>query len=173
MRTTLRSLPAIVFGVWLTSFCLAEDWSPYFGVHPQEELSLAELERQAAVRRQVQLNDAMRWRAGLPPANGVFYYPLPGNLESIYAYGPSHFFGPSVFTPWPYVPGDIWGFQHVPPSRQSIGQVQMQTGPNRWESRPVFATPLGKTPPVVAAPESGVERPPVDFIPPGRGPREY
>jgi hypothetical protein len=71
------------------------------------------------------------------------------------------------------VPGDIWGYQHIPPSRQSIGQVQMQTGPNRWESRPVYATPPREPPPPVIVPEAGFEGPPAEFIPPGRGPREF
>jgi hypothetical protein len=173
MRRTSRiiiwaSLLPILFGFP----CAAEDWTPYYGIDSGEEISAAELERRAAVRRQVQLNDALRWRAGLPPSNGVFYYPLPGDFESIYAFGPSRSFGRSVFTPWPYVPGDIWGYQHIPPSRQSIGQVETQTGPNTWESRPVYAT-APEEPATVPAPEiAAPEEPAVEALPP-RGPREF
>jgi hypothetical protein len=170
MHQTLRIAAAIVSGALLFSSGSGEEWSPYYPGEAGSEVNSAELERQAAVRRQVQLNDAMRWRAGLPPANGVFYYPFPGNLESVYGYGPSHPFGPNVFTPWPYVPGDIWGYRHVPPSRQSIGQVEIQTGPNRWESRPVYAMPPREAPAPIPAPE---DFPPAEPVPPIPGPREF
>src|SRR5207237_8435661 len=42
-----------------------------------------------------------------------------------------------------YVPGDIWGYgAYYQPARQPIGQQQSQTGPNRWESHPVYDPPL-------------------------------
>jgi hypothetical protein len=181
MRQIRGIAAAIAAGIVLGSIGKAEELGPQFA-GASDEISLAELDRRAAVERQVQLNDAMRWRAGFPPANGVFYYPLPGNLESIYGYGAAHRFGPSVFTPWPYVPGDIWGYRNVPPSRQSIGQVQVQTGPNRWESRPVYATPPREAPlsPVVrdelppAAPLLPAERiAPSELMPPDPDPREF
>src|SRR5688500_5587239 len=90
----------------------------------EESYAAAEAERQYAVRRQVQLNDLMRWRAGFPPANGVFYYPLPPSLE--YAYATGQFFGLGYGA-------DFWGYRHIPISRQPIGRVEVQTGPNRWE----------------------------------------
>jgi hypothetical protein len=167
MRYAIGMAVAIAAGLVFGPACPGEEWSPYYHADPADEVHPAELERQAAVRRQVQLNDAMRWRAGFPPANGVFYYPLLGNLESIYAFG--RYDAPPVFTPWPQAPGDIWGYQHIPPSQQPIGQVQRQTGPNRWESRPVYATPPREAPPVSApAPEL-----PFPWPPAPRGPREF
>jgi len=41
------------------------------------------------------------------------------------------------------VPGDVWGYPaYYQPARQPIGQQQTQTGPNRWESHPVYDPPL-------------------------------
>ena len=40
------------------------------------------------------------------------------------------------------MPGDIWGYTYYSPMRQPIGQHQVQTGPNRWESHPVYDPPL-------------------------------
>jgi hypothetical protein len=116
----------------------------------QEAYAAAEADRQAAVQRQVQLNDALRWRAGVPPANGVFYYPFLPSLDPFFA-------------PGPFFPGEMWGYRYIPPSRQPIGRVEIQTGPNRWESRPLYATPA----PVVSPPLPGP--PPVDA---GIGPEE-
>ena len=83
------------------------------------------------------------------------------NLDYIYSSGGGPMwggygqggYGPlSVFTPWPYVPGDIYGYgAYYPPARQPIGQTQVQTGPNRWESHPVYnppVTPYQAMPPV-------------------------
>ena len=74
------------------------------------------------------------------------------NLDFVYGYGVNPAWsgwrqgatGPlSVFEPWPYVAGDIWGYRaYYQPARQPIGQVQTQTGPNRWESHPIYNPPL-------------------------------
>jgi hypothetical protein len=74
------------------------------------------------------------------------------NLDYVYAYGGGSQWGGygqygysplSVFQPWPYVPGDIYGYPaYYPPARQPIGQTQVQTGPNRWESHPVYNPPI-------------------------------
>ncbi len=139
--------------------------------------SVGEAERLAAVRRQIHLNELMRWRNGFPSAMGVFYPALP-YLNDANAYGrsaawglPDHAWtrsGASVFTPWPYLPGDIWGERVAFHVRQSVGQAQVQTGPNRWESFPIYAPP----------PTTPVESEPAAFAPMpiesrSSGPREF
>jgi hypothetical protein len=124
-----------------------------------ESYAAAEAERQAAVQRQVQLNDALRWRAGFPPANGVFYYPFLPSLDPFLA-------------PGPYFPSDFWGYRYIPPSRQPIGRMETQTDPNRWESRPVYAAPLLPTP-MIVSPAPPAETVPEELPPPIRGPREF
>jgi hypothetical protein len=123
-----------------------------------EAYARGEAERQDAVRRQVELNDWMRWRAGFPPANGVFYYPGYSPLED------------------PFAPGWLWSrrFDYGAASRQPVGQVQVQTGPDRWESHPVYA----EAPPPDLAPR-GVEgpwappAPDTEFGPAPAGPRDF
>jgi hypothetical protein len=73
--------------------------------------------------------------AGLPAAN----------LDAAYGYGYTRPFGfgrggpQTVFEPWPYVPGDIYGYPlGYQAARQPIGRIEAQTGPNRWESHPVY-----------------------------------
>jgi hypothetical protein len=108
------------------------------------------------------------------------------NLDYTYAYGAGPAvggYGPgwggplAVFQPWPYVPGNIYGYPaYYQPARQPIGQQQTQTGPNRWESHPVYdppLTPYRPLPPVdspllsgtpFASPQEGL--PPAEAIPP-------
>jgi hypothetical protein len=73
------------------------------------------------------------------------------------------FGGGDIFEPWPIVAGDIWGYPFFDPIPQPIGQRQIQTGPNRWESHPVYAAPAG---PLPIAPPPAADRP-------GGGPREF
>jgi len=100
-----------------------------------------------------------------PPSPGYSYPPYAGygysfasplltraNLDYTYAYGAGPLWGGygqgwggpmAVFQPWPYVPGNIYGYPaYYQPARQPIGQQQVQTGPNRWESHPVYDPPL-------------------------------
>jgi hypothetical protein len=143
---------------------------PYDGIQAGlDTFRLAEEKRQAAVADQLYLNDAMRFYAGYPTSRGQTIYYGYLSPAAMYAYGyvrpPAVFSsldyayaypaippwgaysawrgGPAVFTPWPYVPGDIYGYpMYYPPARQPIGQTQVQTGPNRWESHPVYDPPL-------------------------------
>ncbi len=89
---------------------------------------IAASERLDAVRRQIQWNDIMRHRAGFPPANGAFFaFPAPyADLSSGWS-SSGHF--PRID-------------RGAPVSRQPIGRVELQTGPNRWISFPVFAEPM-------------------------------
>ncbi len=98
-----------------------------------------ELRRRHDVARQVAVIQYVRWLNGLPPTVPLSA-PLPPDRASYYAYG-----GPSlwslaggVFEPWPDLQGDIWGFSYDRPVRQSVGQRQVQTGLNRWESFPIY-----------------------------------
>jgi hypothetical protein len=108
---------------------------PYDGIQAGlDAFRLAEERRQANVAMQQAVNDQAR-----------FWNAVPANLDFAYAYG----FGArrvpvplTVFEPWPYVPGDIYGFTPYFPVRQPVGQWQGQTGPNRWESHPVYDPPL-------------------------------
>jgi hypothetical protein len=171
--------------ILLIGSCRSAPLSAFDGFQASaESYAAAEAERQAAVQRQVQLNDALRWQAGFPPANGVFYYPFLPSLDSIYASERLDWFGygmsgrpapgDDVFSPWPFVRGDLWSYRYVPPSRQPIGRVEMQTGPNRWESRPIYAAPAPLPRPVVVGPPPlEPETVPEEMPPPIRGPREF
>jgi hypothetical protein len=98
-----------------------------------------EWRRRGAVARQVGVIQYIRWWNGLPPTVGVARS-WPADRATYYAYGGrwgrTGAFG--VFERWPYLPGDIWGFSYSAPVPQSVGQRQVQVGPNHWESRPVY-----------------------------------
>jgi hypothetical protein len=136
---------------------------PYDGIQAGfDAFRLAEERRQASVAQQLWLNDNLKFWAGIPTSRGetIFYggpawygfaAPVVGR-DFAYAYGPSlGVFGArrfgfrplTVFEPWPVVPGDIYGYMFYNPVRQPVGQWQGQTGPNRWESHPVYDPPLG------------------------------
>lgn len=116
---------------------------------------LGEERRQGQINQQLWANTQARTRGGWTPAYGaVLYggYAAP-SLEYAYAYGNQPFYAGSrqqssvfssrtVFEPWPYVPGDIWGYSSQAIARQPIGQVQSQTGPRRWESHPIYDPPI-------------------------------
>jgi hypothetical protein len=130
---------------------------------------LAEERRRADLAHQIYVNDQVRYWAGLPTTRGetVYYYdvggpasyagaafygaatPLlpPATLEYTYAYGRRGLLGRyrgslTVFESWPFVPDDLYGYRYYTPVRQPIGQHQEQTGPDRWESHPVYDPPL-------------------------------
>lgn len=112
-----------------------------------------EAQRVEMIDRMLNRIDQMRWYRGLPPRTAGPYadrYPpslsyayATGRLGTLGASAPRYYAAPyDIFTPWPYVPGDIWGFPDVTSVPQSIGQRQLQTGPNRWESHPVYRGPV-------------------------------
>jgi hypothetical protein len=137
-----------------------------------DAFQLGEERRRANIAYQLYLNDQLKYWSGIPTSRSeTIYYSAgaPGtfaagfygnaapvmpsaNLDYTYAYGRwgtqgrlrgRNWFGPqTVFEPWPYVPGDIWGYTYYSPMRQPVGQQQVQTGPNRWESHPVYDPPL-------------------------------
>lgn len=121
-----------------------------------EAHAIGEAARQAAVRRQVELNDVLRWRSGFPPANGAYYYPTIPLLSE------------------PLPKGWLWlrPWRNDFAARQPVGRMQVQTGPDRWESHPVYAAP--PLPPV-APPETAPMPTPeeVEVVPPPTGPQEF
>lgn len=139
-----------------------------------------EAQRRRDIDRQLGLIDQMKWNAALSPYydqtiyyRGAPYYGSAPSLEYLYAAGRPGLFGRyrervwfgggGIFEPWPIVAGDIWGYPFFDPIAQPIGQRQIQTGPNRWESHPVYAAPAG---PLPMAPPPAADRP-------GGGPREF
>lgn len=49
---------------------------------------------------------------------------------------------PSVFTPWPLIPGDIFGYPYVDRVEQPLGHKKIATGPNGEIYRPVYESDL-------------------------------
>ena len=167
------------------NFAVGQESAPYDGLHAGEEAhQIGEAQRQQRLNDQLYLNDAMRARYGWAASGGsvVWYgnaaagYGPPLGIDYAYAYSSDrllgrrgrslyieHYWSPplGVFEPWPYVPGDIYGYYFPPYVRQSIGQRQIQTGPNRWESHPVYPEDLeaeALTVPSTLAP-AGAEHP--------------
>ena len=145
---------------------------PYDGIQAgYDAFQLGEERRRANIAYQLYLNDQLKYWSGIPTSRGETIYYGAGagnfaagfygnavpvvpaaNLEYTYAYGRFGTRGiarrrvvlnlQTVFEPWPYVPGDIYGYMYYSPMRQPIGQQQTQTGENRWESHPVYDPPL-------------------------------
>lgn len=137
---------------------------PYDGIQAGfDAYQLGEEKRQADVGQQLYLNDLSRARLTPLATYGYGYRPfsstfgvVPASAEYSYANGnsplPFGFRGDAgsqpltVFEPWPYVPGDIWGDLYLPRLRQPVAQAQTQTGLNRWESHPVYDPSLATRP---------------------------
>ena len=137
-----------------------------------DAFQLGEERRRANIAHQLYLNDQLKYWSGIPTSRGETIYFAAGgpnsfaagfygnavpvvptaNLDATYAFGRGGargivrrrgWIGPqTVYEPWPFVPGDIWGYTYYSPMRQPIGQQQVQTGENRWESHPVYDPPL-------------------------------
>jgi hypothetical protein len=136
------------------------------------------------INRHLWLQDQMRWRSVWPRVPSYFC-PLDTDLDAVYAHGTSPRGTPRrVFGPLPYVASDIWGYPLNGGVRQSIGQLHIQTGPNRWESRPVYPEDLVPAP--IGRPPSDKPAPPLvkptpkkapEAVPPpkprARGPVEF
>jgi hypothetical protein len=159
---------------------------PYDGIQAGlDAYRLAEERRQVAFAGQIAANDQVRAWAGLSTTQGATLYygsalggpPLAG-LDYAYAFGgpvvggylrERTWFGRArtVFEPWPLVPGDIYGYQLAFPVRQPVGQWQGQTGPNRWESHPIYDPPVANV-----MPQPVVESPLLNGTPYGTPKRE-
>ncbi len=143
-----RTVPALVaVGITMTGL-LGQAQERPSRLGPQAQLAptnVAEAERLAEVQRQIELNEWMRWRNGFPSA----ILPEP-SWRSRFVPGPR--LEPIELTPW-LGPRYYWRFRPTPGVRQSVGQVQVQTGPNRWESFPVYAPLPFEAAPVEILPE--------------------
>lgn len=164
----------------------------------QEAWQQAEAERRAAVGAQVELNQIMRNR--LPwssPYGETIYYAPPGyavaggystpwgtglTMHRAYSDSPQGYlgataaFGPGTYIPYP----SLFAYAYPPPPlRKPIGQRQVQTGPRRWESYPIYAEDSEASPPVAGPPLAPRETAPREVVPEAptsksrRGPREF
>ncbi len=142
--TSLLALGLVVSVAWSLDLSagLAQEEVPAYA-HPDSQRDAhwrGERQRRADVARQVGTIEYLRWLNGLPatvPLRG----PLAADRAAYYAYGRQRMGNRrlTIFEPWPYLPGDIWGFDDDRTVPQSVGQRQVQTGPNRWVSYPVYA----------------------------------
>ena len=103
---------------------------PYDGIQAGlDAFRLAEEQRQTLASYQLTLNDHLKFWSGLPTSRGETIY---------YGYASPAYAG--------YAPGSLLIYPlyptYYPQARQPIGQRQQQTGPNRWESHPVYYPPL-------------------------------
>jgi hypothetical protein len=161
----------------------------------QEAYQQAEAQRRAAVGAQVELNQILRNRLPwMSPYGETIYYAPPGysvvggystpygtglTMHRGYGYSPQSYlgataaFGPGSYIPYPSL--FAWS-DPPPPLRQPIGQRQVQTGPRRWESFPIYADDVEAPAPPPPAPRPA---PPIEVVPeepvvkPRRGPREF
>lgn len=154
----------------------------------QEAHDRAEAERQEAFARQRELNALARAEAdpyaGAAPAPGMAYGmpPLPvpppvplGPRRARYAvqsqFRYSYYYPypmlrayRGVFEPWPYGPGYVYGFPYLPQVRMPAGQVQIEIGPGRWLSRPVYEGEGPALEPTPAPPRPEAAQP--EVVPP-------
>ena len=103
-----------------------------------------------AINRQLGWNEMLRLRAATTQPSTLYYSP----------YVPTRWDDPwgDLGYGWPYGVGRIYGYGFYDAVRQPIGRREVQTGPNRWESFPVYAEDLlpdaSPVPPVVQAPDA-------------------
>lgn len=130
-----------------------------------------------AIQRQLQLQDDIRWYNTWNPT--PYRYALP----YIYAYAPPRaarrvhaalevYVPPvQVLTPWPRIPGDIYGYPYYPWVQQPTGHDKTWTSPNGYIYRPQYGSPptqAAKPPvapqrPTTAAPSTRLQ----PAVPPG------
>jgi hypothetical protein len=128
---------------------------PYDGIQAGlEAFRLAEEQRQGAVLQQLSMNDQLRFGNGYAPnfGNSIYYGYMSPQALALYGFWGPPDTGWTGFQPGPFLGGGLWGAgARYQAARQPIGQAQIQTGPNRWESHPVYDPPLtmyGPSPPV-------------------------
>ena len=159
-QITWCAVAVLVLAMTTSRFAVGQQSKrPYDGIQAGfDAYQLGEERRQSNVGQQLYLNDLSRARLTPLAAYGYGYRPFVGTFgissaSLDYAYGYSNsplsygvggYSGRplTVFEPWPYVPGDIWGDLYIPGLRQPFAQVQTQAGPKRWESHPVYSPPL-------------------------------
>lgn len=107
-----------------------------------ESNARGEAQRQAAFANQKYILNHVAWMNGLPsPFVGQEGQP---SLDYVYSglgrSGPSG--GGLVFEPWPYVPGDIWGYPFYDTIESPVGHRITWRGPNAYTYEPVYAGEL-------------------------------
>lgn len=108
----------------------------------------AEARRRDAINRQLGWNELFKARAAAAQSGATYYEPyLP--------YAPNAPYAPAFDAPYwmdAYGYGRIYGYGFYDAVPQPIGRRQVQTGPNRWESHPVYAEDVIKRPAAVDVP---------------------
>jgi hypothetical protein len=132
---------------------------PYDGIQAGLDAhAVGEARRLDAINRQLGWNQLFRWQAATQTSSSIFYDPYIPGFDYAYRLGGAGYGGwsPNALDFRP-----IWGYGYFEAVRQPIGQRQVQTGPNRWESHPIYAEDL--TPrvvqPVAPAPPAIVAEP--------------
>ena len=128
-----------------------------------------ERKRRGNIDRQLNLLEQMRWHSGLPypgrwPPSLDYIYgrglgPVyrPGVNGAYRSYNPSF---PDVFEPWPFVPGDIYGYGYLDQVEQPLGHKVIEAGPDRQITQPIYQRDLESPQP---APEPAPEGGPREF----------
>lgn len=120
-------LSIFVMGAFAAATCAAQEYvRPYDGAQAGlDSYRYGEAQRQANINRQLGAIEQIRLWRGLPPRWG--------------GYDPRYEYWGSPFGPY-RGPGyfEIWGRNFDDYGPQPIGRREVQTGPNRWESHPVY-----------------------------------
>ena len=137
-------------------------YQPYDGFQASRDAQLRwDARRIDAINRQLGWNELFRARAATARFDPWFDSPY-------VPYRPDAGWGG-----WPYAVGRIDGYGFYDAIRQPIGRRQVQTGPNRWESFPIYAEDVEKpvvplSPPVVERSAPAAPVPPAASSPKGR-----
>ena len=108
-----------------------------------------------AINRQVGWNQVFRDRAALAQTGTLFYAPY---VPTPWAHAGGPFYDEFH---WPYSVGRIFGYGFYDAVPQPIGRREVQTGPNRWESFPVYAEDVAAaTDPALSDPKPTITAPP-------------
>ncbi len=122
--------------------------------------AVGEARRLDAIDRQIGWNQLFRAQAAAQASSSFYFNPSIGEFD--YAYGLNAGHGGWFPSALDYRP--IWGYGYYEAVRQPIGQRQVQTGPNRWESFPIYGNEDG--PAVVdTVMQPVIEPTPVDAVP--------
>jgi hypothetical protein len=121
----------------------------------QDAYRAAEVDRQAAVKRQLQVQDDIRrynaWlseQGDWPAPLEVYEYRPSRAFRRAYRYG----FSPPP-APWLRAPGDVYGYPYDGGVQQPTGHEKLWTSPNGYIYRPRY------NPPAVAEPRQAPRRP--------------
>lgn len=137
----------------------------------QQAYQHAEAERRAALAQQLETISRMAWwdsrlRGPRTPPSLESFYAYPGASRTTW-YGTRTDYPTSavyrdyrrwdVFEPWPLVAGDIFGYPQVDRVAQPVGHEIVDTGPNSYVYRPIYA---GESRPTRAVPWPSKATPP-------------